>query len=132
MPLPSPSDRELDVLKILWQHGEASVRDVHKWMNAQRPCAFTTVQTLLRIMADKGLVTQRKDGRRLFFKAKYSRQRAASRFLSKVFDGALDQLVLSMLEAERSSADEMKKIEQLISRARQNKNKPRSTKHDGA
>src|SRR3954469_23691974 len=126
MEQPTPSERELDVLKILWQHGEASVRDVHKFMNAERPCAFTTVQTLLRIMADKGLVTQRKDGRRLFFKPKYTRQRASARFLQKVFDGALDQLVLSMIEAERPSSEEMKKIEQLINRARQSKNKPRS------
>ncbi len=122
----SPSEREIDILKILWERGEASVRDVHAAMNAERECAFTTVQTLLRIMADKGLVSQRKDGRRLFFKAKYSRQRASSRFLRKVFDGALDELVLSMLEAEKTSPTEMKAIEQLISRARQGKNKPRS------
>ena len=118
-----PSEREIDILKILWEKGEASVRDVHEALNAQRECAFTTVQTLLRIMADKGLVAQRKEGRRLFFKARYSRQRASSRFLRKVFDGALDELVLSMLEAERSSPAEMKAIEQLISRARQGKNK---------
>src|SRR5215213_5559435 len=119
----SPSEREIDVLKILWERGEMSVRNVHEAMNSEHTCAFTTVQTLLRIMADKGLVTQRKDGRRLFFKAKYSRNRASSRFLRKVFDGALDQLVLSMLEAERASPAEMKKIEQLISRARLHKGK---------
>jgi BlaI family transcriptional regulator, penicillinase repressor len=122
----SPSEREIDILKILWDRGELSVRDVHAALNTERECAFTTVQTLLRIMADKGLVAQRKDGRRLFFKAKYSRQRASSRFLRKVFNGALDELVLSMLEAERASPEEMKAIEQLISHARQNKNMPRS------
>ena len=119
----SPSEREIDILKILWDHGELSVRDVHAAMSEQRECAFTTVQTLLRIMAEKGLVSQRNEGRRLFFKAKYSRQRASSRFLKKVFDGALDELVLSMLEAERPSAAEMKKIEELITRARQAKQK---------
>jgi BlaI family transcriptional regulator, penicillinase repressor len=120
----SPSEREIDILKILWEKGEASVRDVHAAMSADRECAFTTVQTLLRIMADKGLVSQRSEGRRLFFKAKYSRQRASARFLRKVFDGALDELVLSMLEAERTSPAEMKAIEELISRARQAKKKP--------
>ena len=119
----TPSEREIDVLKILWEKGELSVRDVHAAMNADRECAFTTVQTLLRIMADKGLVTQRNEGRRLFFKAKYTRQKASARFLKKVFDGALDELVLSMLEAEKSSASEMKAIEEAISRARQAKQK---------
>src|SRR5262245_50758334 len=107
----TPSEREIDILKILWERGEASVREVHEAMNASRECAFTTVQTLLRIMADKGLVTQRNEGRRLFFKAKYTRRRASARFMKKVFDGALDELVLSMLEAEKASAADMKAIE---------------------
>jgi predicted transcriptional regulator len=119
----TPSEREIDILKILWERGEASVREVHEAMNAQRECAFTTVQTLLRIMAEKGLVTQRNEGRRLFFKAKYTRQKASARFLKKVFDGALDELVLSMLEAEKASAADMKAIEDAISRARQAKQK---------
>ena len=50
----NPSQRELDVLKVLWELGEAKVRDVHEAMCQDEKCAFTTVQTLLRIMADKG------------------------------------------------------------------------------
>jgi predicted transcriptional regulator len=114
----APSERELDVLKVLWELGESRVRDIHQALNAGRPCAFTTVQTLLRIMADKGLVKQRQAERTLYYSAKYSREQASSRFLHKVFDGALDELVLSMLQAENVSAEDMKSIEQLISRAR--------------
>jgi predicted transcriptional regulator len=113
-----PSARELDVLKALWKLGEARVRDVHEALCPNGECAFTTIQTLLRIMADKGLVSQRAKGRTLYYKAKYTSQRAASRFLHKVFDGSLDQLVLSMLQAERTSADELRQLERMIGEAR--------------
>jgi BlaI family penicillinase repressor len=121
VPRATPSERETDILKVLWELGESRVREIHEALSAQRACAFTTVQTLLRIMADKGLVKQRQVGRTLYYSAKYSRDQASSRFLHKVFDGALDQLVLSMLAAEDVSPEEMKAIEQMISRARKEK-----------
>ena len=117
----TPSEREMDVLKVLWELGEARVRDVHRAMCPNAECAFTTIQTLLRIMADKGLVNQRKEARTLFYAAKYSPERASSRFLHKVFDGALDKLVLSMLQAEDVSTDEMRELERMIGRARKRK-----------
>ena len=117
----SPSERELDVLKVLWKLGESPVREVHKAMCPDGECAFTTIQTLLRIMSDKGFVSQRSKSRTLYYKAKYSAERASSRFLHKVFDGSLDRLVLSMLQAEDVSDDELKQLEQMIAKARKNK-----------
>ncbi len=113
-----PSEREMDILKVLWDVGESRVRDVHLAMCPNSECAFTTIQTLLRIMADKGLVKQRKEARTLYYSANYSPERASSRFLHKVFDGALDKLVLSMLQAEDVSTDEMRELEKMIGRAR--------------
>ena len=63
MSLPAPSDRELDLLKVMWRLGEAKVRDIHEAVRQDGECAFTTVQTLLRIMSTKGLVKKRADGR---------------------------------------------------------------------
>ncbi len=114
----TPSEREMDVLKVLWTLGEARVRDVHSAMCPNGECAFTTIQTLLRIMADKELVTQRKEARTLYYSANYSLEHASSRFLHKVFDGSLDKLVLSMLQAEDVSADEMRELEKMIGQAR--------------
>lgn len=121
----NPSERELDVLKVLWELGEAKVRDVHAVLNAERKTAFTTVQTLLRIMADKGLVKRRAVGRTLFYTPQYTRDQVSSRFLQRVFDGALDKLVLNMLRAENVSAGEMRDLERLIAQARSEKQKPR-------
>jgi predicted transcriptional regulator len=124
----APSERELDVLKVLWELGESPVRDVHHAMCQQSECAFTTVQTLLRIMAEKKLVTQRIEGRTLYYHANYSPENASSRFLHKVFGGAMDQLVLSMLQAENLSADEMRDIEKLIAKARKSKQREKGDK----
>ena len=119
----SPSERELDILKVLWELGESKVRDVHTAMNAQHKVAFTTVQTLLRIMADKGLVQQRAEGRTLYYAPRHTIDQVSSRFLKRVFDGALDKLVLNMLQAEDVSAEEMRQLEKLIAKARNAKQK---------
>ena len=118
-----PTERELDVLKVLWETGEARVRDVHEAMNKQEECAFTTVQTLLRIMAKKGLVKQRLEDRTLYFTPVYTREQVSSRFLERVFDGALSKLVLNMLHAEKVSVDEMRELERVVAKARREKQK---------
>lgn len=117
----APSERELDILKTLWELGEGSVRDVHERMHPNGEAHFNTVQTLLRIMEDKGLVGHRAEGRTFIYFPKHSREKVTQRFLHKVFDGALDQLVLSLLQAENSSPAELKELERLIAKARRAK-----------
>jgi predicted transcriptional regulator len=111
----------LEVLKALWELGEGSVRDVHAWLHPRGEAHFNTVQTLLRIMEVKGLVGHRAEGRTFVYFPKHSRETVTRRFLHKVFDGALDQMVLSLLQAEDASAGELKELERLIARARRAK-----------
>jgi len=117
----APSDRELDILKVFWQIGEASVRDVFTRMSPNGEFAFTTIQTLIRIMADKGLLTQRRDNRTLYYTPCYTAEQASSRFLHKLFDGSVDQLVMNMLRAENLSVAELKRLESLIAESRKRK-----------
>lgn len=121
MPEPTPSGRELEILKVLWEVGDASVREVHERLCPNGELAFNTVQTLLRIMDEKGLVTHRPDGRTFIYSAEYSRERAAARFLKHVFDGAMDQCVLTLLESRPVSANELDELDRIISQARQRK-----------
>src|SRR4051794_18475271 len=121
MPEVVPSPRELDVLKALWGLGAGSVRAVHERMCPGGELAFNTVQTLLRIMEDKGLVRHRAEGRTFVYEPIYSRDRVASRLLHRVFDGALDQVVISLLQAKDASDDELKDLERLIAEARKRK-----------
>jgi predicted transcriptional regulator len=118
---PTPSERELEILKVLWELGPASVREVHDRMHPTTGLAFNTVQTLLRIMEEKGLVRHRAEGRTFIYTPCYSRERAADRFLNKVFDGALDQLVLTLLSSRDASPDELRELERLIARARRDR-----------
>jgi BlaI family transcriptional regulator, penicillinase repressor len=113
-----PSPRELEILKVLWELGEASVREVHERMCPRGECAFNTIQTLLRIMDDKGLVTHTTRGRTFVYRASYSREREAARLLDAVFDGAVDQFVLSLLKAKTVSSGELEELERIIAEAR--------------
>ncbi len=114
----NPTDREIEILKVLWDLGEGSVRDVHARLLDESGLHFNTIQTQLRIMDDKRLVSHRLEGRTFIYKPLCTREQVSSRFLHQVFDGALDQLMLSMLSAEKISAAELTELEQLLADAR--------------
>jgi len=124
---PVPSDRELDILKVFWEVGEVSVRVVHQKMSPNGEFAVTTIQTLVRIMAAKGFLKVRQINRTLYYSPCHSPEQASSRFLHKVFDGAVDQLVLSMLRAEDLSVEELREIEKLIAKTRKAKQRDEET-----
>jgi BlaI family transcriptional regulator, penicillinase repressor len=116
-----PSPRELDVLKALWALGSGSVREVHERMCPDGELAFNTIQTLLRIMEDKGLIRHRARGRTFIYEPIYNRDRVTARLLQRVFDGALDQAVLSLLQAKDASETELRGLERMIAEARKRK-----------
>jgi BlaI family transcriptional regulator, penicillinase repressor len=120
---PSPTPRELEILKILWEQGPSSVRDVHRRLAEAEPdLAYNTVQTMLRVLEEKGLARHELDGRTFIYVALFTREESAVRFLDRVFDGAASELVLSLLRAERVPADELERMRTLIDAARR-KNK---------
>ena len=82
-----PSQRELDVLKVLWELRSGSVREVHEKMCPDGELAFNTVQSLLRIMEEKGLVRHRAQGRTFVYEPTYSRDRVTSRLLHRSSTG---------------------------------------------
>lgn len=120
--LPSPTGRELEILKVLWEAGPSSVREVHQRLVPEpgdgEAVAPNTVQTLLRIMETKGLVTHTVDGRTFIYQAEFTRQESASRFLDRVFDGAASALVQTLLSGERIGDDELDRLGRLIAEAR--------------
>ncbi len=118
--LPTPTPRELEILKVLWEHGPRPVGDVHRLLKPAdgRQPAPNTVQTLIRIMETKGLVTHHVDGRSFVYTPVFSREETASRFLDRVFDGAASQLVHSLLKAEKIPPGELEQMRALINAAR--------------
>jgi predicted transcriptional regulator len=119
---PTPTERELEILKVLWDRGEATVRAVYEEMSRHAPIVQNTVQAFLRTMEDKGLVTHRLEGRTFIYKPvlkpQDTKQKLVSRVLHRVFDGAIDQLVQSALSLRKPTDEELAKLEALIREAR--------------
>ena len=118
---PTPTPRELEILGILWNHGDATVREVADVMRAEEDIAQNTVQTFLRVMEDKGLVEHTTRGRAFVYRPTYGRERSLRGFLDRVFGGAADQLVMSLLRAKRLSPEEIAAIERLLRQAKKRK-----------
>ena len=121
--MPTPTGREMQILKVLWEHGPLSVRAVFHHLELEKDLAYNTVQTLLRIMEDKGLVTHHVEGRTFVYTPCFSRDESAVRFLDRVFDGAADELVHSLLRSERIRPEELKRLHALIAEARRQRGK---------
>lgn len=130
----TPTERELEILKVLWDRGEATVRDVYEELRQRLPIVQNTVQAFLRTMEDKGLVKHRLEGRTFIYRPILPREQTTShlagQLLQRAFDGAIDQLVQSVLELRPPTSDELTRLEELIARAKAGKNK--SPKNRGA
>lgn len=125
-----PTERELQALKVLWQLGQATVREICEAINERGDAlAYTTVLSLLQVMEQKGLVGHTAAGKVYSYFAKVDRDRTfqqlARGFLERVFDGSLDEYVLHALEGTRPSAEEIARLELLIAQAQGNKPPPR-------
>ncbi len=117
------TDRELEILKVLWSRGKASVREVQEDLNKSAgPVAYSTVQTLLNIMEDKkGLVRHVVEGRTFIYIPKKTSDRTirdlTRRFVDRVFDGAVDQLIVALIDAKPSGFEDFDRLRALIDEA---------------
>lgn len=115
---PLPTDAELRILRVLWDRGSLTVREVFDELADDR--GYTTILKLLQIMDDKGLVTRRRDERSHVYSAAVEReptQRALLRNLvEKAFAGSSDALVLRALSTRGASAEELAEVRKLLAR----------------
>src|SRR4051812_9010680 len=118
------TDRELEILKVLWARGKASVREVQEDLNkALGPAvAYSTVQTLLNIMEDKkGLVRHVVEGRTFIYIPKKSSDRTirelTKRFVDRVFDGAIDRVMVALLDSKSPTPAEFDRLRAMIDEA---------------
>jgi len=118
-PLRSISDAELVVLKTLWRLGSGTVRDVHAALGARgRSAAYSTVQTFLLRLQQKGYVTSEKSLRAHVFRPVVTREAFVSEQLDditeRVYDGGAVPLVLSLVQGRRFSREEIDQLRRLV------------------
>jgi predicted transcriptional regulator len=123
---PRPTDSELAILRVLWDRGPSTVREVHDALNSERKTGYTTVLKFMQIMYDKGLVDRDESQRSHVYKAKPSQQSTQKQLvkdlLDRAFGGSAKQLVMQALSAARTSPQELKEIRKLIDEANHNHN----------
>jgi predicted transcriptional regulator len=116
--LPRPTDAELAILRVLWDHGPATVRQVHDALAETRETGYTTTLKLMQIMADKGLVTRDESSRTHVYAARLTQgetqRQLVSDLLDRAFGGSAAALVLQALRAGETSADDLRQIQELI------------------
>jgi BlaI family transcriptional regulator, penicillinase repressor len=116
--LPRPTDAELAILGVLWNHGPCTVRKVQEVLNARRPTGYTTALKLMQIMTDKGLLTRDESQRTHIYRPRVSieetQQGLVRDLLDRAFAGAAEQFVLRVLSAKKVSREELAKIRELL------------------
>lgn len=120
-PAPLPTDRELELLQVLWERGASSVRELNEALLDQTGHRFTTTQTILATMFDKGLVARRKVGGSFLYEALASRDDVerglVRRLLDRAFGGSATRLVQRALDVSNVSDEELRQVERLLGEA---------------
>jgi BlaI family transcriptional regulator, penicillinase repressor len=115
---PKPTEKELEILQILWSRGPSAVKDVHETMGGDHANGYTTILKLLQIMHEKGLVTRQKTGKLHLYKAvpsqENTRQQILDKMIDTVFQGSAMQLVVSALGNKKSSKKELQEIKKYL------------------
>lgn len=126
MPRPShdqPTPGELEILKILWDEGPLSGRDVMEQLNTDgRERAYTSVTSLMNVMVDKRLLRRKPDGRAFLYSAAVPRKKALGNMLKdligRAFEGSASDLVAHLLNDGQLSDEELAEIRDTISASR--------------
>ena len=117
---------ESDVIRVVWDIGEATVQDVKEVLEPKRPLAYTTVMTVMSRLAEKGLLNRRKEGRAYVYTPGTSREKLAGSLLKslvdRLFDGATDKAIAHLLEGDENVDEaELDRLEKLIQAKRRKK-----------
>ena len=115
---PKPTSTELEILRVLWDRGPSTVREVHEVLNHARPTGYTTVLKLLQIMTVKGSVTRNEDTRAHVYEARQpaenTKRQLAGDLLQRAFAGSASQLMMHALAGKKASREEIEEIRRML------------------
>ncbi len=118
--LSSLTDLEIDIMNVVWRLRRATVRQIVDALRIQRPLAYTTVQTVLTILTQKGVVQYTREGRAYVYSAIIQpegvRQETIKAVVDKLFAGSSQSLVLHLIESDTLTAEEAESLRNLLDR----------------
>jgi len=113
-----PTEKELQILSILWSQGSSTVRDVNKVMNQDQDTGYTTTLKLMQIMYEKGLLKRNESAKTHIYSPIHSeahiQEKIVDSLLDRVFAGSTEKLVLRALSSKKVSASELAQIKKMI------------------
>ena len=117
-PKPGPlTEVELEIMHVVWELGDATVKQVHDVLSARRPVAYTTVMTMLGLLAKKGHLKREESGKAFVYRPAHPKGRVVSKmlddFVSRVFHGSARPLVLALLKDRKISKRDLDEIAKL-------------------
>jgi predicted transcriptional regulator len=117
-PIPKPTESELEILQVLWQHGPNTVRFVNDQLSQKRDVGYTTTLKILQLMLDKGLVLREDDSKTHVYRAAVREEETQGllldRFVESAFGGSAMKLVMQALGNRHTSAEELAQIRSLL------------------
>jgi len=116
--LKTPTDSELEILRVLWERGPSTVKEVQEALISTKPVGYTTVLKMLQIMTVKGSVTRNEHDRAHVYvacqPAERTKRQLAGEMMEKVFGGSASELVLHALSGQKASHDEIEEIRRML------------------
>ncbi len=116
--LPKPTEVELELLRVLWSKGSATVREIYESVSQQRTLGYTSVLKMLQIMTEKGLVERTEAGKAHIYRAAATQEETQSQMLrdlsERLFAGSAAQLAMHALSMQAASAEELEEIRKII------------------
>ena len=116
--IPKPTESELEILQVLWQHGPSTVRFVNDELSQRREVGYTTTLKLLQLMLDKGLALRDDDTRTHVYRAAVREEETQGllldKFVDAAFGGSAMKLVMQALGNRRTSREEVAQIRRLL------------------
>jgi len=113
-----PTESELEILQVLWDKENATVREVHEILLLSKDAGYTTTLKLLQIMHEKGLVSRNDSSKTHIYQPAVSREKTQKHFVGKMinnlFSGSPAQLVMQALGNHKASRDELEEIQKLL------------------
>jgi BlaI family penicillinase repressor len=110
--------QQIEIMKVVWQLGDATVRDVYEALRVQRPIAYTTVMTTMKTMEARGHLKKRTEGRAHVYQAVEPQTRALRKivkdFLDRVFNGSAEPLLAHLVQERRLSKKNLEAVTRMI------------------